>query len=165
MVLVVVYGISATLLKADRLTASSKIATDSFTLRFDYWRQGFAAMESTAWFGWGIGGFDRVIAPVPHAHSLYFNILFDLGLLGLVLFMIFVLVRGFSVVRSIITTGDEQLRLILCCLAVALVSLMIFGLVEFSYMYLHIWAYLGLLGAAQAIAASPPGANREGTNV
>lgn len=150
-----VFVIASVLFKADRLTASSDITALSFTTRLKYWTKGILSMEPNSWFGWGIGGFDRVIAPVPHAHSFYFNILFDLGVIGFVLIFAFMIWRALRIGMDIYQSSDFQMKLIMTCLSASLASQMIFNLVEFSYMYLHIWMYLGLLGAAQAISKYP----------
>lgn len=160
-----VYIFVAKVLKADRLTKSSDISTLSFTSRFGYWKKGILSMEPTSWFGWGIGGFERVIAPVPHAHSFYFNILFDLGLIGFALFMFYILRRGLAVTLDIVKCRNWRVKLVMTCLSAALVAQMIFNLVEFSYRYLHIWMYLGLLGAAQAISWKPDDGSGAPTDV
>ena len=104
-------------------------------------------MMSNRWIGACVGGFAKVVDPVPHAHSFYFSILFDLGIIGLLLFSIFILWRIIDVIKTMAVSHDKFLQGALYCLIGALVAYFINGIVDMEYTDIHFWMFLGIIGA------------------
>lgn len=144
--LILVYLFNIAVFHEKRLTSTSKISKISVTSRIEYWKAGFEMM-SNRWIGAGAGGFAKVVDPVPHAHSFYFSILFDLGIIGLLLFSIFILWRIIEMIKTMAVSHDKFLQSALYCLTGALVAYFINGIVDMEYTDIHFWMFLGIIGA------------------
>lgn len=59
--------------------------TFSVSTRFEWWGQGFAQLFNSYGLGLGTGGLSAVIAPY-FAHNLFLSVIFDLGIVGTILF-------------------------------------------------------------------------------
>ncbi|MBN2570374.1 MAG: O-antigen ligase family protein [Deltaproteobacteria bacterium] len=149
---VIVYLLNIVLLNQQRLTASTKVATASLTARLGFWDTGFKSLFEDRWFGNGIGGYASLVDPVPGAHSIYFDVLFDGGVIAIVLFILFVLIRFFSDRMDLLRRNDDFYSRKYNCLVGALAMFFIHSLVDLSYISRHFWMMLGISGAMAAIA-------------
>ncbi|MDY6855771.1 MAG: O-antigen ligase family protein [Thermodesulfobacteriota bacterium] len=113
------------------------------TDRLYWWSQGFEHLYKTGGIGLGAGGFTRIIDPVPAAHSFYFSVLFDLGILGFVLFMTLLALIIRKIIVSLSQIPQDEMRFLLYCLSIALITLFLHGFVDFDYSYLPFWALVG----------------------
>ena len=133
-------------LNADRIVKGGEQAAVSLTSRLEYWKTGFD-MLSNRWIGAGVGGFAVLIDPEAGAHSFYFSILFDLGIIGLVMFFLFIAYICVRLRRAIINTEDKDMKLYLYCMVCSLIVFLIHGLVEMSYDMLYFWMLIGTVTA------------------
>jgi O-antigen ligase len=115
------------------------------TDRVYWWSQGFEQLYKSSGIGLGAGGFTRIIDPVPAAHSFYFSVLFDLGIFGFVLFMTLLVVIIRKIIVSLPGIAQTEMRFLLYCLSIALVTLFLHGFVDFDYSYLPFWALVGFM--------------------
>ncbi|HAO94095.1 MAG TPA: hypothetical protein DCR11_09530 [Deltaproteobacteria bacterium] len=141
----VVYLFNVVAFSEQRLTASSKVSEASLTYRLQFWEKGFETLSHNGWIGDGIGGFARYVDPWPGAHSFYFSILFDLGIIGLLIFMLMLAVRASALTKAIMVCKSEFLSHALYCMVGAFLTFLVHGIVEMEYSFLHFWMLIGLL--------------------
>jgi O-antigen ligase len=145
-----------------RTIASAAVASISFSTRLEFWKIGLEYLWDTFGFGAGIGGFARLVDPWPAAHSLYFSVLFDLGVIGFLLFgwlffrLLLFLRASFRACR------DDEVRFTAQCLAAYLVVFLVHGIVDFDYVYFPAWMMASFLMAALFIGAASRGGEAEG---
>jgi O-antigen ligase len=128
-------------------TMSSTSGATSVSYRFEFWKKGFERILETYGMGMGMGGLQHEFIPWPHAHSIYFSALFDLGFIGLGIWLVLltvVLKKALEVYR---TCTDEYYKTFVLGFLAGLVGILINGLTDFEYVYGMIWLYLGI-GAA-----------------
>ncbi|MFQ5441892.1 MAG: O-antigen ligase family protein [Thermodesulfobacteriota bacterium] len=147
-------------LQSDRLVSSSHQAELSLTLRLEFWAAGLNMMK-THWLGGGVGGFASVVDPWPGAHSFYFSILFDIGIIGLVLFFLFIGRIVLQLGDSISRVKDHDMERYLYCMAGALVMFLVQGVVEMSYSLGYFWMLIGLVAATINIACNTEARGRD----
>jgi O-antigen ligase len=154
------------------------------TGRVDIWKVGWRMVESNPLHGVGAGNFqnssvhfllqpgavarsDFIVDTPKAAHNTYLEVLAELGVVGLALFLI---ILGFSLtttvkaIRAFRQRGDPQMEIISRALFVALIGLLaacFFGSREFSK---QLWMLMALGPAflAMARASVPVGANGRG---
>ena len=131
---------------SDRLISSAEQSELSLSYRLGFWKEGFDMM-SNRWIGAGAGGFDSIVDPWPGAHSFYFSILFDLGIIGFAMFLIFITYILYRLRKSIINTVDEDMKLYLYCMVGALMVFLVHGLVEMDYQMPYFWMLIGTVMA------------------
>ncbi len=148
----IAYLLTIVILNQQRLSGGAKVATYSFSVRLVYWATGFKSLFESSWFGEGIGGYGIVANPVPDAHSVYFNILFDGGAIASVLFVLFVLMRLISDSTDVLRSNDDFYTRKFSCLIGAFTMFFIHALVDLNYTSRHFWMMLGISGAMAAIA-------------
>lgn len=142
------------LFKETRLVGSSGsgvVAVGSFIGRLELWKAGFE-MLSNRWIGAGAGGFLTVVDPIPGAHSLYFSILFDLGIIGFIIFALFIMEAALRLRRAIKKCADEFVTWTLYCLSASFIMLLIHSLVDIDYTYNYFWFVVGLVFVVIRIA-------------
>jgi len=61
----------------------------SLGIRLGLWKEGLIDLAKTRGVGVGTGGFFEYKDQWPHAHNVYFSVLFDLGVVGFVLWLLF----------------------------------------------------------------------------
>lgn len=149
-ILIFTSGILETRLGYERITRAVSPETTEMTSlgrRFGFWTDGFNLFKETYGLGFGIGGFQHYLKGVPHAHSLYFSALFDLGIVGFSLFalMIFVVLKdSFSIVSKM---NKEEAKIIALAFISGIIALLVHGLVDFTYMHPELWLLIGMLMA------------------
>jgi hypothetical protein len=140
-VLVVVFN--TLFLGSDRLVSGASMNTLSLTYRLEFWSEGFALLRQQI-LGAGIGGFARIVDPWPGAHSFYFGILFDIGLVGILVFFIFLAALALQLHHLVQQEIDDDLRFYICCLLAFWVAFFIHALVDFSFYLPNIWLFFGV---------------------
>ena len=117
--------------------------TGSVLSRAKLWRVGMALFLQDPILGTGLGGI-RVYTPYPNAHSVYFSILFELGLVGMLLFLIFIGGLLKNLLSAFKVCQDSHLQIILR----AFLSILIIRALEFTVHFEinqpHIWLIFGI---------------------
>lgn len=124
----------------------------SFSTRFIIWKAGWSALiKKTAGLGLGPGGFTHYCPPHPHAHSIYFSIIFDFGLVGLFLMLLFC----FTFLQNLIIPlryQETSLHILTIFLSSGMVALAVHGLVDHMYSRTMLWVYSGIVAAASLLS-------------
>lgn len=124
----------------------------SLDLRKEFWQQGFGHLESSDGLGLGIGGYSAVEQPCPHAHSVFFAYLFDLGIAGLALFSSMAVMFMKELPRAIRDQHGYFGVMRIAILGVVGCAFL-HGSFDFNHNTLHVWLILGI-GAATLRLAS-----------
>lgn len=113
----------------ERFLSVFQSADTSSLLRFALWESTFAMIRDNPLTGIGWGAY-RFVYPhydffinnpdviIYHAHNMYFNIAAELGIPGLLIFMLLLLVHfyfAFNVMKSKTSVGKKALAIGLCC--------------------------------------------------
>jgi O-antigen ligase len=141
----------------DRIAGTSSVSTmkeDSLSIRFEWWKKGFRYLnDNSRWMGLGPGGFKAYMTKdnVPYAHSIYFSILFDMGIPGflLLLVIIFSYIKRFYV---ILTSPELELYEMALLLSVILLIVGIHGIIDFEYNSQFLWPIMGFVTAGLILA-------------
>lgn len=107
---------------------AQKINIGSYTGRIEAWEKGFEKLFETSGIGVGTGTSAVVAQPFPHMHSFYLSVLFDLGIIGLTIYIGIVIRVFLELLKNIYSCDDSYLKNILCNLFAALVTASIHGL-------------------------------------
>jgi O-antigen ligase len=143
--LVAVYGIQCLCISiGNNLTDNSDVAEYSFSVRVGYWKTAFAYVKHR-WIGTGTGGLAPVLDPAVNIHSMYFCVLCELGIIGLLIFVSFLVGGLRRIFRAYARCGNERLRMILCCAAAGIVSICIHALVDVFQEQLYFWLVVSLV--------------------
>lgn len=108
------------------------------------WNPGLKMMEERGsnLGGLGIGGFKRYIK-APHAHSIFFSVLFDFGVVGVMIMLVFI----FLLLKKMIVMWRQQdtylQKMAMCCYG-GMVAIGVHGLVDFEYNTPSVWLFLGI---------------------
>lgn len=116
----------------------------SVTLRIAWWQEMIGLLfQKTMGIGLGIGGTMFYLDPVPYIHSIYFSILCDMGVVGVVLvtFFIGIIVKE---VLPIIKNQETFFQNVLLASCGAMIAIGVHGLVDFHYNYPVIWMFAGI---------------------
>lgn len=112
--------------------------------RMTIWRDGFTLLKESPWLGAGIGGL-RTTFSHPHAHNIYFSVLFDLGIIGFLILGWFIcrLVRLINRLMKPITRKPDMMMA--RGFIAALVAYSIHALVDFDFTWVQFfWGMLGI---------------------
>ncbi|MEW6416559.1 MAG: O-antigen ligase family protein [Nitrospirota bacterium] len=127
----------------------------SLKTRLEWWGKGFEHLWGSGGLGLGVGGFPKIIDPeAPGAHSFFFSLLFDLGVIGAAIFGCIFLKILLLAKSTVLKSKDRELSFIAMCLISALVVCFIHGLVDMDYIYQPFWVVLGLLLSISNISKS-----------
>ncbi|MBI3008509.1 MAG: O-antigen ligase family protein [Candidatus Omnitrophica bacterium] len=134
----------------------------SLEARLNIWKMAMKSFisESHGW-GLGIGGLIYYRDPLPHAHSIYFSTIFDLGLVGFILLsgLIIALIIKLSRLLSLQETYPQMM---LVAAGGGFVAMGIQGIVDFSYMQPIIWLFLGITMATFKLVETEKGRMKDG---
>ena len=128
------------------MTSGEEMNSLSLTLRLDFWSTGFHMLKQKV-MGAGIGGFAKLVDPWPGAHSFYFSILFDVGLIGCVILILYFTGLFMKLHDLWQKKNDNTLFLYLNCMLAFWIAFFIHGTVDLAYFLPHIWFFLGVLSA------------------
>lgn len=109
----------------------------SHSVRLRMWEVGFEDLFSTYGFGWGCGRFYI-------AHSLPFSFLFDLGIVGMFIWIWIVVVLFCQIEKCIRKCTDDYYKPVIIGYSASLISIMVYGLVDNIYFDENLWAFLGI---------------------
>jgi len=141
-------GIAATALLfyfGNSFAALELVATDSALggaeFRLDVWSNSLYALSDFIFTGIGIGTFNRIVpefypfanvngAYAYHAHNLYLQIALDLGLTGLIAYLLLILGSFWMVIVTVQSALNKQTRLLGIAAAGSLVALLTHGLLD-----------------------------------
>lgn len=117
----------------------------SLEFRIDLWGDYLRtlAKKHAYLYGLGTGGSAYDVIPLPHAHGIYASIFFDLGFLGVALFLLLlapVAVWFIEVFRA----EKGPYKNLLGGFCAGLIALSANAVIEFDYFMPLIWVYLGL---------------------
>ncbi len=122
--------------------------------RLEIWATGFDKFIDSYWFGVGIGGLKRYL-DVPHAHSIYFSVLFDLGFIGIWILAWLIATLVNTICNTIKTCRDPSYRVLLWAYGGGLVAIGVHGLTDFEYSFSAFFLvpfFIGLLMATARLA-------------
>ncbi len=144
--IMLVVAFNMLVMKEARLAGSSgsgDIAEASFSSRLGFWETGFELMADR-WIGAGAGGLLAVIDPIPGAHSVYFSVLFDLGVPGFILFMAVIFEIALRMRRGMLRARNGKAEWFLYCMAGAYALLLFHSIVDLDYNMIYFWIVPGL---------------------
>ena len=109
------------------------------------WQKSFSGYGKVALRGFGVGNMKKEMQ-APHAHSIYFSLLFDFGVIG-IFFLIWL--AGYLVTSFIRPLKEQQteLQIIASSFIGGILVICIQGLVDFEYNTTTIWVFLALTTA------------------
>ena len=132
-----------------------------FALRFDMWSRALAMIRDTPLTGIGLNTFSLVqshfytgyiIGPEVHAHNLYLQTALDLGLPGLLAFLLLVAAFYGTVYGAYRRTESRQVQLLLVGLAAGVLAYLAGGALDVMTLgakpVAALWLMFGLAGAA-----------------
>ncbi len=129
---------------------------ESTTLnRLEIWAIGFDKLINSYGIGMGIGGLKKYL-DVPHAHSVYLSVLFDLGFIGLWILIWLITTIANTIRNSIKTCRNPSYRILLWAYGGGLIAVGIHGLSDFEYIFpgfFEIPLFIGLIMATVRLAA------------
>jgi hypothetical protein len=142
---------------------STKVAVASFSTRLELWKIGLQEFLPTYGLGLGNGtsaGFAER-KDLPHMHSFFFSVLFDLGFVGFTLYMMMIAKIGMrlNTMRQYGAGPFEQV--LASCLCGALVAALFQGALISEYANLIFWFILGLITAVTSLPAAQTGKTGE----
>jgi|GEM_PF-2059477 len=131
-----------------------KVSTDtaeraSLGIRIGLWKDGIRNLAETYGMGVGTGGFFQYKDRWPHAHNVFFSVIFDLGIIGFTLWIVIYLNLWRHVVYCLkIVSPDSVEGIILLTFAAFFVQLSLTSLLQHEYNQFVWWLFPGLLMAA-----------------
>ena len=108
------------------------------------WSAGFERFFHSMGFGVGCGGFKGIRSYPPHGHSLYFTPLFELGVIGFLIWIPLLTRIGHSVIDSFKKRADSIYLGFLRAATVALITCAFHGIFDFHYDNMRLWLIIGI---------------------
>ncbi len=118
--------------------------------RMNLWIRSFKKYIKVAVQGLGVGNL-KYVSQAPHAHSIYFSVLFDFGLIGvtLVLSAFLIMIRKFKVA---LTEQTSYIQIMSFAFLGGFIAMGFHGLVDFEYNTTSCWFYASMAVATFNIA-------------
>ena len=110
------------------------------------WLKSFRAYSEVPLQGLGIGNLKREMR-APHAHSIYFSVWFEFGVIGL-LFMLWLMFYLFRGIIPPLLRQKTPLEVLVSAMSGGILVICIQGTVDFEYNTTTLWVYLALITAA-----------------
>lgn len=120
--------------------------------RLGWWETGFNKLLDTYGIGLGIGGFLKYIDPVPGVHSFYFSLLFDLGVVGVLLFIIIMAVLINNLGKIFKACEDKEMVFIACSFVANIAAFGIQAVFNEDFHSMHFWLLMALMFTVLKIA-------------
>lgn len=135
--------------EAAKSGATSDMTNRSLSARITIWKNGFkeSGDNLSLIVGYGLGASAKKAAILPHMHSFYFSTILDLGIIGMSLYLSIIFYAMKNLRQCIRSTSSRYIKNLLSCLAGALVSALINGLVMSEFTFPFFWILLGLIVA------------------
>ncbi|MBI5644259.1 MAG: hypothetical protein HY954_12385 [Deltaproteobacteria bacterium] len=131
--------------------------------RLGWWATGFGKLYESGGIGTGVGGFMQYILPAAGPHSLYFSILFDLGIIGILLFFLLIILTINHIVLALRKTKDNELIYVTYCFNTALIITGWHGVIDGDYQQQFFWVLLAIVIAIAKITALSGGETPQNT--
>ena len=131
-----------------------KTATDigeraSLGIRLGLWKQGLIDIAQSYGMGKGTGGFFGYNDQWPHAHNVYFSVLFDLGIIGFFLWVLVYLNLWRLVIMSLKKLSYSTKEwLMIIFFAAFFIELSLTSLLQHEYTHFMWWLFPGILLAS-----------------
>lgn len=141
--------------KDPRMVNVSTTQQSSIGKRIYFWKTGFVELDkkNLALFGLGVGGYKYFTRAydIPHAHNIYLSLLFDFGVMGLIVCFIimFILLKLFL---KVLHRQETYLQNMSLAYGINLVLIALTGLVYTAYYMDFVWFVLGLAVATFRLA-------------
>lgn len=151
-VLTLIFSIQMVLIRETKtpriLEYGAKGKQVSLTSRIELWKEGTKKFANSFGLGLGVGGINYYGRPLPHAHSLYFDYIFDFGFIGLLFISYIVLyfLRHFIEMKKL-QLEFTYLKIMRLATMGGLIAIGIHCLIDFGYDTTPIWLFLGLSAA------------------
>lgn len=111
--------------------------------RIKLWKGSFNKYKESWIQGFGVGNL-KYYLDAPHAHSIYFSLLFDFGLIG-VFCLLLISLRLTRIFLSSLRYQGSYLQIMSIAFFGGFIAVAIHGLVDFEYNTTSIWIFFGLL--------------------
>ena len=121
----------------------------SLGIRLGLWKQGLIDISQSYGMGTGTGGFFKYKDQWPHAHNVYFSVLFDVGIVGFFLWVLVYLNLWRLVILSLKRLAYFSKEwLIVVFFAAFFVELSLTSLLQHEYTHFIWWLFPGILLAS-----------------
>ena len=124
-----------------RTTAGEANITSQAPLRIQLWKESFHDLRKTVFLGMGVGNM-KLFEAAPHAHSIYFSLILDFGIMGVV-FLIWFGTYFLHRLFSLPWVQETQSETMYVVSTAALIAVLIQGLVDFGYNLPILWLFFG----------------------
>jgi O-antigen ligase len=112
----------------------------SSSMRLEMWQEGFSKLiKETNGLGLGVGGFTEYCQH-PHAHSIYFSVLFDFGIPGMILLLIGMIILCYYFF-STVKHQETYLQVMSVAIFGGLVAMGIHGFIDHTWSKGYSWLY------------------------
>lgn len=115
--------------------------------RMELWGKGYDKFLETYGIGVGAGGFSRYIDPVPGAHTFFGSILFELGVVGVIIFIMII----FSIIvylrEATKTCRDKEMIFVVHSFVASIISMFLQASIEGDFHQMHVWIIPAMLVA------------------
>ena len=127
--------------------SSRSVSEVSLATRLEYWATILPPFQETLGRGLGVGGSFVLLSPVPHAHSTYFSVLCDMGIIGVALFSLLLLILFKKSIPFLRYQKTFPHYLVLSSFGMV-GAIMSHSLVDFHYNEPELWMFFGFGMAA-----------------
>lgn len=115
-----------------------------------FWAAGFQGFKEANWLlGLGIAGVKKYVV-LPH--SLYFSIIFELGIVGIIFFLMIVVSVILYIKNTLYRCVDNEMRFLIYSIIVALMTVGMQFTIEGDYSYMIFWLTLSIAAAVSRVA-------------
>ena len=123
--------------------------------RMELWGKGYDKFLETYGIGVGAGGFSKYIDPVPGAHTFFGSLLFELGVVGAIIFIMII----FSVIVYLRETTkacrDKEMIFVMHSFVASIISMALQATIEGDFHQMHVWIVPAMLVAVLKNARDP----------
>lgn len=139
----------------NRLTNVTTQEKSSLGKRIGYWKVGFRELDKRGltFLGLGIAGYKycTVNKSIAHAHNVYLSMLFDFGLMGIIVFCLAILILT-KMFLKLLKHQKTYLQNMSFASGINLIAIGTIGLVYISYYMDFLWFVLGLTSSTFHLA-------------
>lgn len=115
--------------------------------RMELWGKGYDKFLETYGIGVGAGGFSRYIDPVPGAHTFFGSILFELGVVGVIIFIMIIFSIIIYLREATKTCRDKEMIFVVHSFVASIISMSLQASIEGDFHQMHIWIIPAMLVA------------------
>ena len=147
---------------SERFVSIGNLAETSISYRISAWYGVFDLLKKTWWSGIGVGtaAFEAAypsvalagVEAIQHAHSLYLQLLTELGVPGLLLFLLIVFLLAQNCFEYLLRVKNQQERVLVIAGLAATAAMLVMGITDhifYSYrIFLAFWTTVALVCSA-----------------